>query len=73
MADYETVTGAGGRPRPGEAPPASAGPIGPGPGRTCLMIDNGVELCCSECDRRHSYDDEPRFCMGCGARVVGYM
>ena len=28
--------------------------------RTCRMIDNGVELCCSECDGRHSYDDEPR-------------
>lgn len=37
---------------------------------TCRMIDNGVELCCSECDCRHSYDDEPKFCMGCGARVV---
>lgn len=32
--------------------------------------DNGAELCCSECDCRHSYDDEPEFCMGCGARVV---
>lgn len=39
--------------------------------RTCRMVDNGVELCCSECDRRHDYDDEPQFCMGCGARVVG--
>lgn len=39
-------------------------------GRTCRMVDNGVELCCSECDCRHSYDDEPKFCMGCGARVV---
>lgn len=38
--------------------------------RTCRMIDNGTELCCSECDCRHSYDDEPEFCMGCGARVV---
>lgn len=38
--------------------------------RTCRMIDNGAELCCSECDYRHSYDDEPKFCMGCGARVV---
>lgn len=37
--------------------------------RTCRMVDNGVELCCSECDRRHSYDDEPQFCMGCGAKV----
>lgn len=36
------------------------------------MIDNGTELCCSECDYRHSYDDEPRFCMGCGAKVVEY-
>lgn len=38
--------------------------------RTCRMIDNGVELCCSVCDRRHGYDDEPDFCMGCGAKVV---
>ena len=44
--------------------------IEPEPKRTCHMIDNGVELCCSECDYRHSYDDEPKFCMGCGARVV---
>lgn len=38
--------------------------------RTCRMIDNGVELCCSVCDRRHGYDDEPDFCMGCGAKVT---
>lgn len=38
--------------------------------RTCRMIDNGAEFCCSKCDRRHDYDDEPRFCMGCGAKVV---
>lgn len=38
--------------------------------RTCGMIDNGVELCCSECDGRHSYDDEPDYCMRCGAKVV---
>lgn len=38
--------------------------------RTCRMIDNGVELCCSECDGRHSYDDEPDYCMRCGAKVV---
>lgn len=31
---------------------------------------NGVELCCSECDCRRDYDDEPQFCMGCGAKVV---
>lgn len=37
--------------------------------RTCHMVDNGVELCCSECDGRHSYDDEPDYCMHCGARV----
>lgn len=40
------------------------------PERTCHMIDNGAEFCCSECDRRHDYDDEPQFCMGCGAKVV---
>lgn len=39
--------------------------------RTCHMVDNGVELCCSECDCRHDYDDEPQFCMGCGAKAVG--
>lgn len=39
--------------------------------RTCRMIDNGVELCCSVCDGRHSYDDEPDYCMRCGAKVVG--
>ncbi len=44
--------------------------IEPEPERTCRMIDNGVELCCSVCDRRHGYDDEPDFCMGCGAKVV---
>lgn len=38
--------------------------------RTCRMIDNGVELCCSECDGRHQYDDEPDYCMRCGAKVV---
>lgn len=38
--------------------------------RTCHMVDNGVELCCSECDWRHDYEDEPRFCMGCGAKVT---
>ena len=38
--------------------------------RTCRMIDNGVELCCSECDGRHAYDDEPDYCMRCGAKVV---
>lgn len=38
--------------------------------RTCHMVDNGVELCCSECDGRHSYDDEPNYCMQCGAKVV---
>lgn len=42
------------------------------PERTCHMIDNGAEFCCSECDCRHSYDDEPRFCMGCGAKVIQY-
>ena len=37
--------------------------------RTCHMVDNGVELCCSECDGSRSYDDEPDYCMHCGARV----
>lgn len=44
--------------------------IEPEPERTCQMVDNGCELCCSECDRRHEYDDEPEYCMGCGAKVV---
>lgn len=39
------------------------------PERTCRMIDNGAELCCSECDWRHDYNDEPKFCAGCGAKV----
>lgn len=38
--------------------------------RTCRMVDNGCELCCSECDARHEYDDEPNYCDNCGARVV---
>lgn len=44
--------------------------IEPEPERTCRMIDNGCELCCSLCDTRHGYDDEPNYCMGCGAKVV---
>lgn len=40
------------------------------PERTCHMVDNGCELCCSECDCRHDYDDEPNYCHNCGARVV---
>lgn len=39
-------------------------------GCTCRMVDNGAEPCCPECGCRHPYDDEPKFCMGCGARVV---
>ena len=46
--------------------------IEPVPERTCRMIDNGAEFCCSECDWRHNYDDEPLFCAGCGAKVVQY-
>ena len=38
--------------------------------RTCRMVDNGCELCCSECDCRHDYDDESNYCHNCGARVV---
>lgn len=70
---HETVTEADDRPHPRETLSALADSIEPEPERTCRMIDNGVEFCCSECDCRHSYDDEPKFCMGCGARVVGYM
>lgn len=40
------------------------------PERTCEMVDNGRELCCSVCDWRHDYDDEPVYCSGCGAKVV---
>ena len=64
------VTGVDDYPNPRETLLALADLIEPEPERTCRMIDNGVELCCSECDCRHSYDDEPKFCMGCGARVV---
>lgn len=67
---HEMVAGADGRPDPGETLSALADLIEPEPERTCRMVDNGAELCCSECDCRHSYDDEPKFCMGCGARVV---
>lgn len=44
--------------------------IEPEPERTCRMTDNGCELCCSLCDTRHGYDDEPNYCRGCGAKVV---
>lgn len=44
--------------------------VEPAPERVCRMIDNGCELCCSECDARHGYDDEPSYCHNCGARVV---
>ena len=40
------------------------------PERTCQMIDNGCELCCSECDGRHEYDSEPNYCSVCDAKVV---
>ena len=39
--------------------------------RTCEMTDNGCELCCSECDCRCEYDDEPAYCPHCGVRVIG--
>lgn len=39
--------------------------------RTRRTIDNGAEPCRPECDCRHSHDDGPESCMGCGARVVG--
>lgn len=67
---HEMVTGVDDYPNPRETLLALADLIEPEPERTCQMIDNGAELCCSECDCRHSYDDEPKFCMGCGARVV---
>ena len=67
---HETVTGVDDHPDPGETLSALAGLTEPGPGRTCRMVDNGAEPCCPECDCRHPYDDEPKFCMGCGARVV---
>lgn len=67
---HEMVTGVDDYPDPRETLSALADLIELEPERTCRMIDNGAELCCSECDCRHSYDDEPKFCMGCGARVV---
>lgn len=36
---------------------------------TCRMVDNGCEFCCSECDGRCGYDDEPNYCPNCEARV----
>ena len=39
-------------------------------GRTCRMADNGAEPCRPGCGCRHPCDDEPKSCMGCGARVV---
>lgn len=67
---HEMVTGVDDYPNPREKLLALADLIEPEPERTCQMIDNGAEPCCPECDCRHSYDDEPKFCMGCGARVV---
>lgn len=67
---HEMVTGVDDCPDPRETLSASADSIEPESERTCRMIDNGVEPCRPECDRRHSYDDEPKSCMGCGARVV---
>lgn len=67
---HEMVTGVDDYPNPGETLSALADSIEPEPERTCRMIDNGVEPCCPECDCRHPYDDEPKSCMGCGARVV---
>lgn len=68
---HETVTGVDDYPDPGETLSASADSIEPEPGRTCQMIDDGAEPCRSECDRRHSHDDGPKFRMGRGARVAG--
>lgn len=64
------ATGVDDYPDPRETLSASADSIEPEPGRTCQMIDDGVELCRPECDCRHPYDDEPKFCMGRGARAV---
>lgn len=66
----EIVLSGGGKDEIDDAARFIAALIEPEPERTCRMIDNGCELCCSECDRRHQYDDEPNYCMGCGARVV---
>lgn len=68
---HETVTGVDDYPDPRETLSALADLIEPEPERTCRMIDDGAGPRCSECDRRHPYDDGPKFCMGCGARVVG--
>ena len=40
------------------------------PERTCRLIDNGCELCCSECDGRIEYDYEANYRSICGARVM---
>ncbi len=67
---HEMVTGVDDYPDPGETLSALADLIEPEPERTCQMVDDGAGPCCSECGRRHPYGDEPKFCMGCGARVV---
>lgn len=67
---HEMVTGVDDYPDPGETLSALADLIEPEPERTCRMIDDGAGLRCSECGRRHPYDGDPKFCMGCGARVV---
>ena len=44
--------------------------IDPEPERTCHMIDNGCELCCSVCDERFDYDNDPKYCSQCGSKVI---
>ena len=37
--------------------------------RTCRLIDNGAELCCSNCDCRYGYGEYVAFCRNCGRKV----
>lgn len=67
---HEAVTGVDDYPDPRETLSALADLIEPEPGRTCRMADDGAGPRCSECGRRHPCGAGPKFCMGCGARVV---
>lgn len=37
--------------------------------RTCHLVDNGVELRCSECDCAYAYGEYAAFCRNCGRKV----
>ena len=37
--------------------------------RTCRLVDNGVELRCSECDCAYAHGEYVAFCRNCGRKV----